>query len=215
MTFTFAPICGPDRPFSAEYAAQVVPGEHLPLFPMLMPEGWEHAPTQLRRTLFAGTTMRGIPDVALVYLVPTPNNGLPQIAWVRSERSDALQATPADFERVALFNVAHRQVSVKLDTFPTGAQVAMVEHDYLAAERILDVAFMANLATMLGVTEQTLLVGIPTRGMLVASAYTGSQNDGLLAQTIAAMFAEGRNKPISALPFLVKRGRLVAALEVA
>lgn len=214
VTFTFAPICEPSSPYSSDYAATVVPGEPLPLFPMLMPAGWQHAPTQIRRPLYTGTPLPGIPDVALVYLIPTPDNGMPNLGWVKTGRAVGLGATVEDFERTAVHNVSRRPASWGMFELIPGRLLAMCEDDYLAAERILDVAFLREAASRLGVPGQTLLVGIPTRGVLVAAAYTESQHDGILAQTIQRMFDEARNKPICPVPFLVRDGQLTAALEV-
>ena len=212
--FVFAPLCTPGSPYSAQYAAAVTPGQPLPLFPMLMPEGWEHAPTQIRRPLYAGTKLRGIPDVALVYLVPTPDNGMPNIAWVRTERAQGLGVAPEELERVAFANIAQRPASWQLVEVAGGARVAMCNDDYLAAERILDPVFLRAAAERLGAPGAKLLVGVPTRGTLVASVYTGTTHDTVLAQLIEIMYEEGRNKPISPIPFWVQDGRMVAALEL-
>jgi len=212
--FVFAPLCTPGSPYSAEYAAAVTPGQPLPLFPMLMPEDWEHAPTQIKRTLYAGTKLRLIPDVALVYLVPTPGNNMPNIAWVRSERAQGLGVTPEELERVAYANVARRPASWSVLEVASGARVAMCNDDYLAAERILDPAFLRAAADRLGAPGAKLLVGVPTRGTLIASVYTGSQHDGVLAQLVEVMYEEARNKPISPVPFWVENGRIAAALEL-
>ncbi len=214
VTFTFAPICEPGSPYSSDFAAAIVPGQPLPLFPMLMPAGWPHAPTQIRRPLYTGTSLAGIPDVALVYLVPTPDNGMPNLGWVKSDRAAALGATIADFERTALHNLGRRPASWGMFEVTPGRLVAMCEDDYLAAERILDTEFLREAASRLGVPGQPLLVGIPTRGVLVAAAYSESPHDGILAQTIQRMYEEARNKPICPLPFLVRDGQLTAVLEV-
>jgi hypothetical protein len=210
-SFTFAPFATP--PYSADYAAAVVPGELLPLFPYLMPAGWAHAPTQLRHVLYAGTELPGIPDVALVYLVPAPNNAPPNLGWVKQERATALEATHQDFLRVALHNVAQRPASWQVDDVAPGFRIAMCDNDYLAAERILDAAFLREAETRLG--ADSLLVGIPTRGVLVAAALTGTENDGLFARSIEMMFSEGRNKPLCKWPFLAREGRLVSVMEIA
>ncbi|CAN5875735.1 hypothetical protein BH11MYX3_BH11MYX3_49050 [soil metagenome] len=214
VTFTFAPICEPGSPYSIDYAAAVVAGQPLPLFTMLMPAGWQHAPTQIRRPLYTGTPLEGIPDVALVYLVPTPDNGMPNLGWVKSDRATALGATVADFERTALHNLARRPASWSMSEVTPGRLVAMCEDDYLAAERILDPEFLREAAIRLGVPGQPLIVGIPTRGVLIAAAYSESRYDGIVAQTIQRMFDEARNKPICPVPFLVRDGQLTAALEV-
>ncbi len=214
VTFTFAPICEPGSPYSTDYAAAIVPGQPLPLFSMLMPKGWQHAPTQIRRPLYTGTALTGIPDVVLVYLVPTPNNGMPNLGWVKSDRADVLRASIPQLERTAIGNLSRRPATWGMFEVTPGRLLAMCEDDYLAAERILDGKFLREAASRLGVPGQTLLVGIPTRGVLVAAAYSESQHDEILAHTIGRMFDEARNKPICPLPFLVRDGELTAALEV-
>jgi len=214
VDFTFAPLCTPGSPYDPAYAVSVVPGQPLPLFPMLMPEGWQHAPTQLKRPLYTGTQLRSLPDVALVYLVPTPDNGMPNIAWVRSERVEALGATVADFERVATYNVTRRPAAWAITQFGPGLEVAVCDNDYLAAERIVDPAFLVEAARKLGDPAATLMVGIPTRGLFVATIYRQSQEVGVFGQSIGAMYNQARNKPLCPWPFLVEAGRITAALEV-
>ena len=85
--------------------------------------------------------------------------------------------------------------------------------DYLAAERILDAAFLQKAQATLG--EESLVVGIPARGQICATGFTGMAKDPAAARTftmlVQTMFKEGGELGLSPRPF---NGTLNSILEV-
>jgi hypothetical protein len=199
--------------FRLECSADLGAGP-LPVFPLLMPETWQRAPTQVCRPVIGGVTLPGIPVVALAYLIPQPGSQAPQRGFIRKDRVDQLGKTVRDFESEALHNVAMRPASWS-QTKLGGLPVAGSTDDYLAAERILDPAFLQEAHRR--VADTILLVGIPRRGELYATSLSRAMADPekalAFSMVIDKMFHEAGEIGITRWSFLVTEGRITSVAE--
>lgn len=198
-------------PFQLECGADLGQGP-LPVFPLLMPASFTPAPTALARPIIKGPKLPNIPFVTLCYLIPVPGSPAPNRGFIRQERVAQLGKTPADFEREALHNVATRPATWQ----PFAPGVLTCTDDYLAAERILDAAFLQKAHATLG--EDSLVIGIPARGQLCATGLSGFTKSAPEAvafkKLIEAMFQAGGELGITPWPFLVIKGAINSILEV-
>lgn len=204
-----------ERAFLVTCAADLGSGP-LPVFPLLMPESWSRAPTQLCRPLVRGISLPQIPVVALTYLIPAPGSPTPQRGFIRKERVDQLGKTVADFEREALHNIRVRSASwSRIDL--GGFMVVGATDDYLAAERILDSEFLQQAGEM--VKDKSLLVGIPARGQLYATslsrALASPEQAIAFKMIIEKMFHEAGEIGITPWPFIAEDGRVNTVAELA
>lgn len=208
------PAGGKPSSFLLGCAADVGSGP-LPVFPLFMPESWQRAPTQVCRPLIGGVALRDIPVVALTYLIPAPGSATPQRGFIRKERVDQLGKTVRDFEAEALHNVAVRPASwsrMERGDFV----IAGCSDDYLAAERILDPAFLREAHDM--VSDRSLLVGIPARGQLHAVSLSRAMAQPQLALVfktiVEKMFQDAGELGITPWPFIVNDGRINSVAEL-
>jgi len=189
----------------------------LPVFPLLMSSAaFTPAPNQLARPLIVGPKLPGIPWVMIVHLIPTPGSPAPSRAFLRKERVDQLGKTVKDFEAEALANVALRTATWEVVEPSPGAKMLTCTDDYLAAERILDPAFLRKGHGMLG--EKSMVVGIPCRGQLCATplaAFTqGAAHARTFKMLVEHLHAGAGETAIAPWLFLVIDGTLNSILEV-
>jgi hypothetical protein len=184
----------------------------LPVFPLLMPASYAPAPTALARPIIKGPKLPNIPWVTLCYLIPAAGSPTPNRGFIKQERAAQLGKTPADFEGEALHNVGTRPATWQ----PLAPGVLTCTDDYLAAERILDPAFLLKAGATLG--EDSLVIGIPARGQLCATGLAGftKSTPGAIAfkQMVEAMFQAGGELGITPWLFLVIKGSINSILEV-
>jgi hypothetical protein len=189
----------------------------LPVFPLLMREDWKRAPTQVARPIITGPKLPDIPHVALVHLIPEPPPSAPNRAFIRTERVESIGKTVRDFEEEALWNVAQRPGAWSIETPKPNVKIARFEGEYLAAERILDPAFLAQAHAALG--SKQLLVGIPARGQLYATSLDVTLGDPAQALTfkllIETLFAKGGELGITPHLFIVIDGKINSIAELA
>lgn len=123
-----------------------------------------------------------------------------------------------DIEREAVVNLGKRSASwqptkVKLGFFKRLTILACGD-DFLAAERILDTAFMREAQRQL--QARGLLVGIPRRGLLLAiDGEQGVKGAGPFATMVSAQFHGGESAPISPAVFGMKDGEIVGVVGAA
>lgn len=208
-----APPAAP-RAFLMECSAEIQ-GQKLPIFPILMPESWERAPTQVCRPIIKGPTLPNIPVVALAYLIPTPGSDALSRAYIRTERVEALGKTVADFEREALHNLSCRNATWDMQN-PTGSgNIAMASGDYLTAERILDRAFMQKAHEKLG--DDAIMVGIPARGQLYATKMEhfarGEKHAIAFKMMVESAFQQAGDIGITPWMFILIKGQLNSIAE--
>jgi hypothetical protein len=180
-----------------------------------MPESWQRSPTQVCRPVINGVALSGIPVVALTYLIPNPGSKMPNRAFIRKERIEQIGKTVRDFEAEALWNLAARPATWG-STDLGGSIIAGCTDDYLAAERILDPAFL-QLAHQ-QIADESLLVGIPRRGHLYATSLSGamgnSQRAGTFKMIVEKMFHEGGELGITPWLFIVIGGYISSVAEI-
>lgn len=201
-------------PFQLACGADLGQGP-LPVFPLLMPASFTPAPTALARPIIKGPTLPNIPSVTLCYLIPVPGSPAPNRGFIRQERVDQLKKAPSDFEGEALFNLATRPASWQVLS-PSPGSILTCTDDYLAAERILDPAFLQKAQATLG--EDSLVVGIPARGQLCAIGFSvfgkGLPQALTFKKLVQAMYQEGGELGLSPWPFLVINGSINSILEI-
>jgi hypothetical protein len=206
---------GPPPSFATTCALDLGKGP-LPAFPLLMAEDWKRAPTQVARPIIVGPKLPHIPFVAVVHLIPEPS-GNPNRVFIRTERVESIGKTVADFEKEALHNLSLRPASWKLESPVPTVKIATCTDDYLAAERILDPAFLAKGQALLG--SKNLLVGIPGRHRLYATALDAVMTDktALLAFKLLneSEFATSGDAKITPQLFMVLDGKINSIAEIA
>ena len=199
-----------DNPFET-HLALVHEGAVLPAFWMLMPASWERAPTQVCRPIISGLTLPKVPLVAVTHFIGDPNVGTLQRIHIRTERLAAMGASVAEVEGVAWRNLCRRPV-----TWEQAADgMLMCSQDFLAAEHILDPAFMELAAATLGARDAPLLVAIPSRTMLLAVRFgtTHHAQQQALAKMARLGFERAGMTAITPWLFMVKSGRIVCLME--
>lgn len=189
----------------------------LPLFPLLMSSAtFTPGPTQLARPVIKGPKLPNIPWVTIVHLIPTPGSDAPSRAFLRTERVEQLGKTVKDFEAEALANVALRPASWGVLEPGPGAKMIVCTDDYLAAERVLDPAFLRKGHELLG--DKSMVVGIPCRGQLCATPLAAFTSNSPHARTfvtlVQKMHAGAGEVAITPWLFLVIDGSLNSILEV-
>ena len=173
--------------FRLECAADIGQGP-MPVFPMLMGPAWKPAPGQLARPLIKGPALPDIPNVALVYLIPTPGSPVPSRGYIRQDRVDAIRKTVKDFESEALHNISQRKAAWQVMSSSPAGKVLACTDDYLAAERILDPAFLRLAQAQIG--EESLVIGIPARGHLFAAGLSAFTRGAGEARAFATMMEQ-------------------------
>lgn len=187
-------------------------GTLLPAYPILMPESWQRAPTQVCTPIIRGLTLPDVPLLAPVHFVGDPNSGEFRRAYVRTERLEAIGKTEQDYFAAAFHNLRQRHATWK-EQMPG---ILLCDDDFLAAERILDINFMLEAERLLG--GGPLVVGIPQRAHLFAttlgSITANAAHGHAFAQVVASMFSSAGEHGITPWPFTVIGGRINSILEI-
>jgi len=201
--------------YQVECGAEV-DGRLLPVFPMLMREGWERKPTQMCRPLITGVELPNIPWVALLHLVDEDGETAPNRAFLRSERAEQIGKKVDDFEREALANIAMRPASWEITVPGDGEKVAVCADDYLAAEHCLVPSFVREAGSLL--QSNSLLVGIPCRGSLfatpLASVAAGGDFGRTYIQLVEQSYLDAGETGITPALFIFIDGNINSMVEL-
>ena len=203
----------PGGPAYGHRFAREVRGERWPLFPVLMRPDWPDADAMACRPMVPGKALPGIPWVALAHL--GPGAPAPARAFVPRAAHGGSAEGMQEREAEALHNLALRPVAWRTADLAPGTTMAGCDGDFLAAERILVPAFLAEAGRLLG--DDTLVVGIPARGQIYAMtlARLGRGDSGrAFRQAIGVMHGRAGEGRITASIFLVVGGELASVLEL-
>ena len=186
----------------------------LPAFPILMPDTWQRAPTQVCVPLVKGLSLRHVPLLAPVHFIGDPNSGTFQRAYVRTERLEAIGASMDEYLGEAVRNLRERRATWT-EVMP--GTIASMD-DFLSAERIVDAAFMQEAARMLSAPGGSVLVGIPQRAHLFATSFARASGDQNHLQAfcgvLAKLFADAGPNGLTPWPILVTEGRIISIMEI-
>lgn len=211
----YTPLLMTPSELKYEFGAEVQ-GKMCAVFPLLMREGWPHSPTQIKQKLIRGISLEGVPDVAVAILIPGPPGQAPSRGYMRQERLDQLGRQQWEVEQEALYNLARRPLTIEEMEPSPGANIVMCGGDYLAAERVLDTATMAEVARRLG--EPDFVIGIPARGQLMATGMShfglGKPHGRAFKLLVEKSFAQAGDIGISPLLYWYMNGQLNTVLEV-
>jgi hypothetical protein len=180
-----------------------------PLLPCLQPPAWSGSERALARPLLAEPSPY-VPWVALGYDEPGAFRFLERDAAPTERAPDALEAEA----------VAHLQqrparwqdLELDLGGFKR-LRMLVAGDDLLAAERILDQPFLLEAQRRLDAAG--LLVGIPRRGFLVATALDNHvERVHTFGAVAATQFQGGESDPLTPALFTVRGGRVAGVVDV-
>lgn len=191
----------------------ILDDEALTPYLMLMPASWPHPPSQLVRPLIAGLTLDEIPLVTPTYFLGTPGHTDFRRINLRTEFLDDQGWERAPFEAAAHANLLARPATWKrLDL--GSSPIALCDDDYLAAERILDPAFLRQGAQAIG-ARGPLLAVLPRRGHLFLTAMAA---DPVHLRTFAGlgrkMCDDAGVDGLTPWPYLVDEGQVGTVFEI-
>ncbi|HSL22797.1 MAG TPA: hypothetical protein VK886_14800 [Vicinamibacterales bacterium] len=181
-----------------------------PLLPCLKERKWQGKDGAVCRALWEEQPSAFMPWLALGYDHPHT------FEFLGRDRLAAMNATEQALEREAIENLAGRKASWQpfdVDV-PDGKRLHLLlcTDDFFAAERILDASFMQEAQREL--RAPGLLVGIPRRGLLLAtSVEQDEQMVGAFGAVVAGQFSRGETAIISPMMFALKDGALVGIIE--
>ncbi len=180
-----------------------------PLLPCLEPPVWSGSERALARPLWPEPSPY-VPWVALGYDEPGAFLFLERDAPPAGRTLDAL-------ETEAVGNLQKRparwqDLELDLGGFKR-LRMLVASEDALAAERILDQAFLLEAQRRLDAPG--LLVGIPRRGFLVATALDNNvERVHTFGAVAATQFQGGESDPLSPALFTVRGGRVAGLVDV-
>ena len=186
------------------------------ILPALKPHDWSASGFVLCRPLIT---------VANVPFIPWVGFGYDHAHTFEFVSRDSFPSTNTDetlrmIEQAALRNLRQRPVTWRIERVPLGwgvfghllpQRVLLLSGDMLAAERILDAQAMKYAAKML--RARKILVGIPCRGVLVAT--NARQSSGRLAHfsgMVSTQYHSNHTAPISPSIYIVENGQITGAL---
>ncbi|HSN29547.1 MAG TPA: hypothetical protein VLT45_24835 [Kofleriaceae bacterium] len=177
------------------------------ILPLLQPAGWELEAKMVCRPLAQLGAVRKLPLVAYGWDRPKTFDmlGKDHPAAAPAEQLDApalenLRARPATWELVA----------IKVGWFKKVRYLICVD-DFLAAERILDAAFLTAAQRQLG--AKLLAVGIPRRGMLMVCDGADRQTLRRFNAAVAGQYYRAESPPITTTIFAAVDGKLIGHLD--
>ena len=179
-----------------------------PLLPCLKEPAWSGRDAVVSRPLWRESSPY-VPWVALGY------ERAGTIEFLGRDR--AANRDAGELEREALANLRRREASwqelrLELGGFKNLRMLAAAD-DVLAAERILDPAFLEEAQRQL--RAPGLFVGIPRRAFLVVTAFdTIVERCHAFGAVVATQFQGAESDPITPLLFTAKNGRLVGTVDV-
>lgn len=171
---------------------------------------WQGYPHAVCRRLWTGEPSVYMPWVAFGYDHPHTFEFLSTQSF--NETGETLEDLEVDARR----NLSDRRASWELIAVDLGdgrtLRMLSCSDDFLSAERILDRDFMRTAERRLG--ARGLLVGIPRRGVMLATAI---DDDGrkvmAFGKATATQFAGGESAPITPILFALKDGVIVSIVE--
>lgn len=179
------------------------------LLPCLKERAWNIG-VSVCRPLWEQQASDYMPWLAVGFDSPT------SFEFVTTQAVATMNTTREALERQALKNLRQRPVAWEpLDVdAPNGTKFrGLVCHDdFLAAEHILDRAFMLEAQRRLNASR--LFVGVPRRGMLLCT--NGEQDairEAVFGTLVAEEFSRGESAVISPLLFAVQDGAIVGLIE--
>jgi hypothetical protein len=179
-----------------------------PIVPCLKEPAWPGRDTAIARPLWREASPY-VPWVALGYDHPHT------FEFLNREQAPA-ESTPSELERDAIRNLRKRaatwqELDVKLGWFKKLKMLVAID-DFLAAERILDTAFLLEAQRKLGAPG--LFVGIPRRSFLVVTAVdTNVEKVQAFGVVAATQFQSGESAPITPALFTTRNGQIVGTLD--
>ena len=177
--------------------------------PVLKEATWPGREDQVCRPLWDGASSAYMPWVAFGYDHPHT------FEFIQTKQLPGLQTTAADLEARALANLCARPVkwqSTELDVDGQKLRMLACMDDFFAAEHVLDAAFMRQAQQMLN--ARGLVVGVPRRGVLVATA--ADQDERLLAAFgagVAGQYSRAQSALISPAVFAMTDGVIGGIVE--
>lgn len=183
-----------------------------PLLPCLKGRTWPARQHAVCRSLCPGIRSPFVPWLAFGY------DHDEAFLFVTTDRLTAWATTAEALEREALANLlpSLRMAPPLEQRLDDGTVVRMVVHDdaFTAAERILDVGFLADLQRQLETDE--IVVGVPRRGLFLAVS-SAAPNEFVRAfgVTVATQYDSGTSAPISPALFRVRDGVIVGLVPPA
>jgi hypothetical protein len=177
------------------------------LLPCLEQPAWSGRDRAVARPLWSEPSPY-VPWVALGYSEPQ---------GFRFLERDAAPGPPDELESEAIGNLRQRAASwqelgLELGGFKRLRMLAAAD-DALSAERILDAAFLLEAQRRLGATG--LLVGVPRRGFLVATAFDSNvERVHTFGAVVATQFQGGESDPITPVLFTARGGRIAGMVDV-
>jgi uncharacterized protein YtpQ (UPF0354 family) len=177
------------------------------ILPALKPHDWKGRESVACRPLLAGEGEARMPLVAFGYDRPHTFEFLPAKDLPGGNTPENL----AQVEAAAVNNLRKRPGAWHVERVEVGGDtlaIAICTDDFLAAERVLDKAFMMEAHRLL--EGETLVAGIPRRGALLATKMEQPRElIGRFAGAVSAQFHRGDSPPISPLLFAVQGGVVV------
>jgi hypothetical protein len=179
------------------------------LVPCLQPPAWSESERALARPLWPEPSPY-VPWVALGYDEPGAFRFLERAAPPAGRALDALEA-----EAVANLQkqpARWRELELDLGGFKR-LRMLVAEGGVLDAERILDPVFLLDAQRRLDAAG--LLVGIPRRGFLVATALDNNvERVHTFGAVAATQFQEAESDPISPALFTTRGGRIAGLVDI-
>ncbi len=182
------------------------------VLPALKPSDWIGSDKTICQLLIPSQDLPGMPWLAFGYdrpytfefiakSNPEQKTSLSQIKLMEQAALRNLRARPASWEAETL-TLDHRD----------SLQILVCANDFLAAERIIDAAFMEQAHQQL--KAKRLAIGIPYRGILLAT--NADQSDTKIKQfaaLIAAQYHQGQSAPITPLSFILEQGKIIGLIQ--
>jgi hypothetical protein len=179
------------------------------LLPCLKPFAWDGRGDTVCRPLWDGQQSDQMPWVAIGFDRPHT------FEFIDATRLEAAKTSRQALETRALANLQARPaewkpmiVRIKEDD---ELQMLLCTGDYFSAERILDPDFMMRAQQAL--TATAIVVGVPRRGVMFATANQSPQHLMAFAAAVAAQYARAESPEISPLLFGMKDGVILGIAQ--
>ena len=179
------------------------------LLPCLKEPKWQGREHTVCRALWEREASAYMPWVAVGYDHPHT------FQFINTDRLSELNTSEQALETEAVANLRARPAAwERVDVDVEGGTLRMLvcSGDFFAAERVLDPGFMQQAQRTL--KSAGLFVGIPRRGLLMATA--AEQEQHLIAAfgaAVAGQFSRGETAVISPMLFALKDGAIVGIVE--
>lgn len=179
------------------------------LLPCLKERKWVGREQTVCRALWENEASAYMPWLAIGYDHPHT------FEFISNQKLAEMNTSERALEAQALANLSQRPASWKpFDVdMQSGKRLHMLlcTDDFFAAERIVDAGFMRQAQRLL--KAPGLLVGIPRRGLLMATTVADSGIVKAFGVAAAAEFSRAETAPISPMLFALKDGAIVGIVE--